>query len=296
MHIRRGVAGALRFGAKISLTLCLVLNAINESAAQQSKRDSSTQEHSGTVYQPRLSFDVASIRQSKRPKYSEGLRNPPHNSIFEATDLRVAEILGEAFGVNDLNQISGCPDWVKFDRYNVHAKAGSEADLLLSQMSEDQAKAEKRHMLQSLLVDRLNLKSHMEIKQEPVYFISLQRTPPKLEVAKNTQVATNPTKSLASSRAITGIEREAHDISISELATLLSYYLHMPVVDSTGLPGSFNFKLQYDGKTSLLQGEESNMWPTIEKAFADELGLNLRLGKGPVDILVIDDVTRPSDN
>jgi uncharacterized protein (TIGR03435 family) len=77
------------------------------------------------------------------------------------------------------------------------------------------------------------------------------------------------------------------------------------VVDKTGLAGNYTFSLTYtpevgqgarfgaavpDGRDT-----DSNV-PSIFTALREQLGLELKSAKGPVEVLVIDYVEKPSEN
>ena len=74
-----------------------------------------------------------------------------------------------------------------------------------------------------------------------------------------------------------------------------------PVIDRTGLGGTFDFSLEWTQAVASdmavgpnAQGEVSG--PSIAKALREQLGLKLESTKGPVQLLVIDHVEQPSEN
>jgi uncharacterized protein (TIGR03435 family) len=82
------------------------------------------------------------------------------------------------------------------------------------------------------------------------------------------------------------------------LVTTLSNATHMTVVDKTGLPGRYDYTLDW---TPDLQGADATQTlatsgPAIFTAVQEQLGLRLESGRAPVDVLVIDRVERPSAN
>jgi uncharacterized protein (TIGR03435 family) len=84
-------------------------------------------------------------------------------------------------------------------------------------------------------------------------------------------------------------------MSMKTLADLLVYELQRPVIDGTGLKGDFAFTLQYTrglGEADAGTAER----PSLFTAVQDQLGLKLESGKGPVEVLVIDHVEKPSEN
>ncbi len=74
------------------------------------------------------------------------------------------------------------------------------------------------------------------------------------------------------------------------VATRLGQYMGRPVLDQTGIIGSFDFRFEYaadDPRTDLV----SSIITSIQG-----LGLKLESSKGPVEIIVIDHAEKPSTN
>ena len=88
--------------------------------------------------------------------------------------------------------------------------------------------------------------------------------------------------------------------SMAQLAYKLSRLLQRPVVNNTGLEGNYDFKLEWTPDTGASvpdsQPVEIPVGPSVFSALQQQLGLRLEGTKGPVDILVIDHVDKPSEN
>ena len=82
---------------------------------------------------------------------------------------------------------------------------------------------------------------------------------------------------------------------MQELVEIISEDLGRIVVDKTGFDAPFNLLLDFAPLRDPEPGPSSSA-PTISTALREQLGLQLRLTTGPVDVLVIDDVARPSPN
>jgi uncharacterized protein (TIGR03435 family) len=82
-------------------------------------------------------------------------------------------------------------------------------------------------------------------------------------------------------------------ISMPQLAGMLAAIgeLENLVVDDTGLDGYYKFKLEWSSGNA-----SANAGPSLFAALQEQLGLKLEATKGPVDVLVIDHVERPSAN
>jgi uncharacterized protein (TIGR03435 family) len=84
-------------------------------------------------------------------------------------------------------------------------------------------------------------------------------------------------------------------IPVSNLALMLTAYLRQPVVDHTGLTGSFDFKLdltpETDGPKSL-----DNLRDAVLRAVPEQLGVKLERQNVPIEEIVIDRAERPNAN
>ena len=71
-------------------------------------------------------------------------------------------------------------------------------------------------------------------------------------------------------------------------------------MNNTGLEGNYDFKLEWtpDPGPSAPDGQpvETPLGPSLFSALQQQLGLRLEATKGPVDVLVIDHVDKPSEN
>jgi len=78
---------------------------------------------------------------------------------------------------------------------------------------------------------------------------------------------------------------------IGMLVNVLANTLHYPVVDKTGLDRYYDIQLNYSVDESL-----PDAGPSIFAALEEQLGLKLEARKGPIDVVVIDRVERPSED
>jgi uncharacterized protein (TIGR03435 family) len=98
-----------------------------------------------------------------------------------------------------------------------------------------------------------------------------------------------------------GMEAVVHGASIGgepvgDLAGWLQFYLGKRVIDQTGITGTYNFTLQFHGTLSDMGTNDGSMWPPVESAIQEQLGLQLRDTKAPAQVLVIDHIEMPSPN
>jgi len=97
-----------------------------------------------------------------------------------------------------------------------------------------------------------------------------------------------------------------HKFPISRLAPSLSGLLNIPVIDTSGLSGLYDIDLKWTPDPNRpefgdvhnpgdLPAPDPNR-PEIITAIKEQLGLELKAEKGPVDVIVIDHIERPSPN
>jgi len=187
-------------------------------------------------------------------------------------------------------QIEGGPAWIGRDFYDVEAVAPetSPARELNPASPGMPLNSEQRLMLQALLVERFGLKYHFETREGRVCWLVRKGKQLKMTPAKDTTVA--PTMVVTTYHDGVGNgEMVGRNTSMAWMAERLSRYLRVPVVDKTGIAGSYDFDV-----------------PAPEEAHADitnatlegleALGLKLKAERGAVRILVVDSVERPGSN
>jgi uncharacterized protein (TIGR03435 family) len=204
-------------------------------------------------------------------------------------------------------QVEGGPAWVRSDRFAIEARAAG-----------DPAPDQIRGMLQSLLAERFNLTLRRETRTLALYELvaadgGLKIAPMKdggctpareirwdlidLEAPlyvcgsfRRRVLSQSPeTRPLPRWPRVTRIE--AGGASTSALIDMISVDLDSIVLDRTDFTSPFNFVLDFAPAS-----DPAASGPTIFDALREQLGLHLRLTSGPVDVLVIDRVERPSQN
>jgi bla regulator protein BlaR1 len=227
-------------------------------------------------------FDVASIHPHDPANPTFHVRLPTAGQ-FTATGAVPKLLVMLAYSVQD-SQIVGAPAWSGSEKFDIDAKSET------TQHTSD----ETLHMLQRLLADRFSLKLHHATQQRPVYSLTLAAGGQKFKVsgkpATNIRVNSN---SVSLDRA-----------GIAALAGVLSTSLGRSVVDHTGLTGLYDLSLQWDDAPIREGGLPGAGAPTpsgtehgsIFTAIQNQLGLRLESQRAPVDVLVIDQIARPSAN
>jgi uncharacterized protein (TIGR03435 family) len=143
-------------------------------------------------------------------------------------------------------------------------------------------------MLQSLLGERFKIELHREQRRIPHYALVVAKNGPKLRA-----VQADP----AGARQSYGKGRIFHSqIRMDTLAMLLSRQLREPVLDMTGMEGTYDVRLEWapDGlrAAETPEAEERAAGPSIFTGLQEQLGLKLEARKDPLDILVVDRAER----
>src|ERR1051326_5094325 len=81
------------------------------------------------------------------------------------------------------------------------------------------------------------------------------------------------------------------NVTTMVLANSLSRIMGRLVIDNTGLKGTFDYQLVWAPPE-----QTGSTAPSIFTALEEQLGLKLESSKGPVEVLVIDSVSKPSEN
>jgi len=183
----------------------------------------------------------------------------------------------------------------------------SEADVAeMKTLSPADAKAHRQQMMQALLAERFKLKVHSETRQVPVFELVVARSSPKL---KDAATDTSDLRKDRNGKPVTGILFQGDTSlvqgeSMQSFATFLSApfaAVGRPVLDKTGLTGTYNFTLNWSAQPAhMVNGvgtysTPSDDAPSIFTAL-QELGLKLQPGTGPIEIIVIDHVEKPTEN
>jgi uncharacterized protein (TIGR03435 family) len=153
--------------------------------------------------------------------------------------------------------------------------------------------AEFRQMLQALLADRFQLKMHREMREMPVYALVVAKNGPKLKDADPDTDAMGLFDQQGRNVVVT-----LPKASMSGIVDAIGYAnLDRPIVDKTGLSGTYNIKLTYTPNFKRYNGsapdvDDLDVFQAVEK----QLGLKLEARKDSVEILVVDRVEKPSAN
>jgi uncharacterized protein (TIGR03435 family) len=250
-----------------------------------------------------VAFDVASV------KPIDGSGRMYYN--FEPGRLRAAmplqALIAIAYDIPlQSKRISGGPDWVRSEGFEVEGKADLPG--LTSKARETQMK----RMLQALLADRFQLKLQREKKDMPIYTLTVGKNGPKLTPSKIADEKDCPEGRIDNNSCHVinggmgrGLHAKAADIG--DVVLFVANWTDRPLIDNTGLKGLY--ELDTEGWVPMLpRPQRPDGVPTAEDlAFADparptlgmifdRLGLKMDASRGPVESFIIESAARPAGN
>ena len=248
-------------------------------------------------YKPTLTFDVAVIRLAPPPdaNFHVSVSSPPHSSRFEVTNLPMKALVQIAYGFDA--PVVGAPDWTANTFYDINARSDDAADARLAKITDNEVRLEKRNAIRVLLAERLGLKTHLETRNSSIYNLVVAKGGVKLQPVPRPPdgeaPATPPPADVQAHGSRHGLEFVGSHAPMRAIAGALSSQVEAPVVDKTGLTGTYNYTLQFGRDWS---ANDPDGWPSIFTAVQEQLGLKLEAVHEDVPNLVIDHITKPSEN
>jgi bla regulator protein blaR1 len=234
-------------------------------------------------------FDVVSVKPSAPDEHNSFMFQRLAGGTVRMVGVPIRMLIMQAYDVEAF-QISGGPDWIRTDRWDILAKVeGVEGRL---------TRVQENTMLQALMVDRFQLRVHSETKEMPVYALVAEKNKSKLKPPTGTE------QSVRSGNGSFKVTKGR----IAVLTTMLSMGLGRVVIDKTDLNGEYDFALEWTPDPGEGGPESIGLPPeaprphmetngaSIFTALQEQLGLRLVSQKGPVEMVVIDSVQRPTAN
>jgi uncharacterized protein (TIGR03435 family) len=231
-------------------------------------------------------FEVATVKSPGPQDRIITLYNHPGGRVL--ISLYTFEmLLHEALGVQRF-QVVGAPAWIDSERFMIEAKPPATSKLSTFTPSNREASLveEQRRMLLALLIDRFQLKFHRESKERVVYLLTKGPQEPTFQPPKHPEYRMFFTGLFGASGTVSG-----GNATMEFIASQLSRSMGRPVIDRTGLTGPFDFRLEH-----VYDPEEEADPVTIAQRTVQALGLKLERSRGPVEMIVIDHLEKPSAN
>jgi uncharacterized protein (TIGR03435 family) len=180
-----------------------------------------------------------------------------NNTLVRSSGITLKQIVATAYDIPAVRVIA--PEWMAHTRYSINAVVRDEASKLF------------RPLLQEELTRRLHLRTHLEVRPFDVFVLTATATP---RVERARVQGTN----ISISR--TGARLE--DASMEDLASTLQSILRKPVIDETGLSGTYN--LEFDWSEDRVA--------SVTRTLRDRFGLQLSPGNRELPVLIVDSARR----
>jgi uncharacterized protein (TIGR03435 family) len=222
-------------------------------------------------------FEVAAIRLSNDPPYmttGPGLRH----GLLTATKVTLRRMLSVAYGMTEPRVIG--PDWLDKDHFDMAGRS-----------PEGVPDSELRPMLQSLLKDRFQLAVHSETREMPVYDLVVAKGGVKMAVYPAPEPPLdNP--------PVRGFPMMRGTATTAQLADMMTWFVHRPVIDKTGLTERYNYFLAFAPLSPQTEESVPELGaPDFFTALQKQAGLKLEPGKDNLEVVVVDHMERmPTEN
>ena len=237
-------------------------------------------------------FEVATIKPpDPNSNTGFGIEIYPGGRVKLANPLR--GLVGTAFGHSRAQIANNGGAWIESEVYIVEAKAPANANITnLNHSLFDIDDQRLRQMLQTLLVERFQLKVRRETRAGDVYQLTRTSKAFRLQPAKIPE-GREPS-SLPTSIGYAGGRWVMRFVRMPQLASFASTtVVRAPVVDMTNVSGSFDYRQQVPELDPKYEGAEHT---ASFMRMLETVGLELKRSRGPVEWLVIDSAVRPSSD
>lgn len=243
------------------------------------------------------SFEVASIKLDNSASPVPGVHFPLGR--FVATTNAVTLIAFAYDLKNPAAQISGGPNWIRTELFDIDAKVEStptEQEKTPLGQRVDQA----RPMVEALLAGRFKLKVSHQTKMLPVYVLVLAKNGPKFAEDNSHPeigaVSLHGPGSLSATSTPFGV--------FSSVLSRMPELEGRLVMDKTGLRGNYTFTLKWTPEnlaSGHAQSRENtgaldSSGPSLFTALQEQLGLKLENSQSPQDVVVVEHIEQPTPN
>jgi uncharacterized protein (TIGR03435 family) len=244
-------------------------------------------------------FDVASIHPNNSDHTARShiysYANQGHFVVENATPMQLLQFAYNLSG----SRILGVAGWATSAKYDIEAKSDPALAEKLAILPYPDAKDQLLKMVQLLLADRFHLAAHLELRELPVYELVAAKDGVKFSPVNDGPRNVVDSNSRGGNVSMT-ITSSSH--AMNDLADMLYRYTGRVVLDKTGLSGIYTISLTFtaDDSRSALPNPETasavDAGPSVFTALKEQLGLELKSSKGPVDVLVVDHIDPPTEN
>lgn len=221
-------------------------------------------------------FEVATIHPADPDDKGQGFQT--RGSHVRLRNESITSMIMFAYGIHK-SQIAG-PSWLS-EAFNVDGIPDTPGEPDTRQM---------QHMVQGLLTSRFGLVFHREKRELSIYAITVAKGGAKLGP---TSTPDSEISDQTGNGTATSMTMKFTNNSMDDLALGMQYFLDRPVVNQTALTGRFDFTLTWNPRQA---PDTPSGAPGLFTAIHDQLGLRIEATKAPVDVLLIDKITHPTEN
>ncbi|HEY4381738.1 MAG TPA: TIGR03435 family protein, partial [Acidobacteriaceae bacterium] len=236
---------------------------------------------------PLPAFEVTTVK----PRDPKAMMTPlgSQNIVRYAGQTRMLIAIAYNLPTTSLQRIVGGPDWID-DNKKWYVLEGKIPDSLFTQMQKQPGN--ERHqqaclMMQAALAERFHLKVHFETLVMPVYELTIAKGGAKLPAPNDATV-------MGGGEILTKDGLRIHNMTLDGMLTAPWFGLGgRPIVNKTGLAGSYNLEL-HDWHPELPSQGPSSLAPppegqaSIFTVLQEQLGVKLAPAKAPAEVVVID--------
>ena len=262
--------------------------------------------HSQARDEKPVTFEVATIKENTSSDNNALLRRPPGGRV-DATNVSLRFLITYAYGLPQRTEIIGAPAWITSVGYDIIAKLEGNPTVVPPGSGVDPA----RLAMRALLADRFKLQLHREARQVDVYALVLVKPgvvgaalkPSKQDCAAAAEAQRRNNGVPPPGAPFCGFSGGPGRIKFGglpslQIAAALMNYAGRDVVDCTGLAASWEFELTFAPERAPGPAGGDTPAPSDAPSFftalQEQLGLKLESTKGPVDVVVIDHVEKPT--
>ena len=245
-------------------------------------------------------FEAASVKPAKPD-------NPPGQGVsrapggrFTAVNAPLRFLILYAYQIQGY-QLIGAPDWIANERFDIVAKMDGDPPSIVTAGPDPMRLATR-----TLLADRFGLVIRHETRELDIYALTMAK--PGVQPGPALKPSTEDCSAMAARARATPPAPNADGTPpficgqslgpgrirfagypLSLFANGLSQIVGRTVIDRTGLAGNWAFDLTY-----AVEPSPDSDAPSLFTAIQEQLGLKLEATTGPVDVLVVDRVQRPT--
>ena len=199
---------------------------------------------------------------------------------FELEDQPVLKLIAFAYGVNP-KQVVGVPAWVDDKHWDMSGTTN---------LTEDATFSQEQQLIRQILTDRFGLRFHHEQRKMSAYALQVVKGQPTLAAAANSLA-----QPIEHTEGREGQRTENYTAStVGYFLTIRQLFMDRPLVDQTGIKGTYDFRLTYSTGDS--PNSDVDAPPQMFTAIKEQLGLKFEPVKTAVDVMVVDHIELPSAN